>query len=134
MMPEKLLVPFTNKGKQVSLKLSGNETGTEIHNRRNTQGPMGTRFATSANDTTRIASGHQKGSAKNHVTIAQHRKSSAPSLGFGCPSGSTGNRWRREGLGRRVGWKWSQRLSQKGVVPGVGDMKSPPPWWGLGSS
>jgi len=39
---EKLLVPFTNKGKQVSLKLSGNETGTEICNRRNSWGPMGT--------------------------------------------------------------------------------------------
>src|SRR5882724_38618 len=92
---------------------------------------MGTTSVTGVNGMHCTASGHQKGCTRSHVTTVQHRKSSAPSLGFRCPSRSAGNQWRMEGLGKRVGWKWSQRLSWKGVGPGVGDRKSPPPWWGI---
>jgi len=67
-MPEKLLMSFNDKGKQVSLNISGNETGTEICNRRNSQGPTGTGFVTGVNSMGHIASGSQKGCARSHVT------------------------------------------------------------------
>jgi len=61
---EKLLALFMDKGKQVRTVFSGSETGTEICNRRNCPGPMGTRFVTSARDTHSTACGCQKGCIK----------------------------------------------------------------------
>jgi len=114
-MPEKLLMPFTDKGNQVSLKFSGSETKIEIHNRKNSCGPTGTMFVTSVSGMGHIASGHQKGCTRSHVTTVWSKKWCAPSPGFRCPSRNAGNQWRREGLGKRVRWKWSQRLSLKGA-------------------
>ena len=90
MMLEKLLAPFTNKGKQVSLEFSEDETGTEICNRKNGRGPTGTGFATDVRDTCSTACGCQKGCIKNPVTTVQPRRWSAPSPGFGFPTGNGG--------------------------------------------
>ena len=89
-MPEKLLVPFTNKGKQVSSNFSGSETGTEIHNRRNGLGPTGTGFVTSASIMLSTACGLLKASDKSCVTIAWHRRWCALSEAYGFPTGNGG--------------------------------------------
>jgi len=71
-MPEKLLVPFNDKGKQVSVCFSFEVvTGTEIQNRKNSPGPMGTGSVTSVSGTGSIACGHQKVSIRSYAIIAQ---------------------------------------------------------------
>jgi len=77
MMPEKLLALFMDKGKQVRTHFFWEETGTEIHNRRNSPGPMGPGFVTNVSDTCSTACGHQKGCIKNPVTTVQARRSFA---------------------------------------------------------
>jgi len=53
---------------------------------------------------------------------------------YGSPSGSSGSPVEK-GKTKKKSWvEWSQRLSQRGVGPGVEDKKSPPSWWRSGGS
>jgi len=64
MIPKKLLMPFTDKGKQVCLKFSGSETEIEIRNRKNSRGPTGNGFATGVSGLEYC--GEQKGLTLDH--------------------------------------------------------------------
>jgi len=78
-MPEKLLMPFTDKGKSVSLDFPGIDTGTENRDREKNPGPTGTGSATGAKGTCSIVCGHLKADDKSPVTIVWARKWSAQS-------------------------------------------------------
>ena len=84
---------------------SGSDTITENQNRENRPGPMGTGSGTSASDTALTVSGCQNVSDKNHATIVQPRKWSAPLLAFGFPTrnGRIDQEERGHGLRRRAG-------------------------------
>ena len=71
MTPEKLLVPFISKGKQVSPIVFRNDTRTENCNRESNLGPMGIGYAIGASSMLLTASGHWKESARSHVTTLQ---------------------------------------------------------------
>jgi len=59
--PEKLLMPFTNKGKSVSFNFfSGIDTGTENRDSEKNLEPMWTRSATGANSMCSTVCGHQR--------------------------------------------------------------------------
>jgi len=105
-MPEKLMAPFTDKGKQVSFKFSGDETGTEICNRRNSLGPMGTGYATSVSGTHSTACGHPKAFGRKAVTTVQARRWSAQLEEFRFPSRNSGiGQERGRSPRRRAGWR-----------------------------
>src|SRR5882724_3155537 len=106
-MPEKLLMPFTNKGKFISLDFPEIDTRTENQDSEKNLGPTGTGSATSANGTHSIACGHLNVAVKNPVTTVQARKWSAQLEESRFPNGNSGSWWRRGGPGRRVGWGWS---------------------------
>ena len=113
MMLDKLLVPFTDKGKQVCLNFSGIDTGTENQDSEKNLGPMGTGSVTSANGTHSIACGHLKADYKSPATTVWARKWSAQLVEFGFPTrnGRTSELERGSGHKRRAGYKLSQMLS-----------------------
>ena len=83
MTPEPLLVPFMDKGKEVSFLFLGICSGTENQNRRSNLGPMGSGPATSANGTSHTASGCLRAYARRAVINAQLKRSYAWSMESG---------------------------------------------------
>src|SRR5882724_4968707 len=119
MIPEPLLVPFTDKGKEVSTLFLGICSGTENWNRRSNLGPMGNSPATGANGTSHTASGHLKAYARRAVINAQLKKLVAQSTASRFRTGTRGTSQKQRGRGHRrgVGWKLrSQMRIWSGVV------------------
>ena len=90
MMPEPLLVPFTDKGKEVSPVFLGVCSRTENWNRKSSPGPMGISPVNSANGTGCTASGCLRVYARRAATTVQLKKSSAWSRVSGSQTGSRG--------------------------------------------
>ena len=92
MTPEPLLVPFTDKGKEVSVSFSVYVLELKTANRWNIPGPMEIGPATSAIGTGCIASGHLRAYARRAATNVQLRK-------FPAWSRESGSLTRSKGIG-----------------------------------
>src|SRR5882724_2032077 len=108
MMPELLLAPFTDKGKEVSAGVHLSfDKGTEIRNRWTSPGPMGISPAIGADGIGCTVSGRLRVCARKVVTIVWVKNSCAPLMAFGfrIGNGGIGQEQRGRGCGRRVGWR-----------------------------
>jgi len=130
-MPEKLLVLFMDKGKQVSSHLSGSDTGTEIHNRKNSPGPTGNRYVLVQMAWVILHLATRRGVPKS-CDIVQPRRSFAPSLGSGIQTevlgaGGEGRPWKKSWV------EVDSEAELEGTGLGGGNKKFPLPWWGSGA-
>ena len=105
-MPERLLAPCTNKGKEVSLESSGSKTGTEDQDREKNPGQMGTGSVTGANGMLSTVCGHPKVGNRSRVTTVWARKWSAQSEESRFQNGNSGiSQERGHSPRRRARWR-----------------------------
>jgi len=102
---------------------------------------MGIGPVTGASGTGCTVSGRPKVYARRAVTSAWLKRSLAqsPESRSQTRCGGTGQRLGDHGAGRKAGWMWSQRGNLNGVGwveggTGIGDRRSPLPWWRSRSS